>query len=83
MTPSTQARIDDVIAAVKRHATLTPIGERVIRNQVRLALKEQDRDARHACAEAVLTISSDGRLIECERRTLASAHQACMNARAI
>ena len=36
------------------------------------ALKEQDRDTRHACAEAV---------IQCG--TLCSAHDACMNTRAV
>lgn len=38
---------------------------------ITLALKEQDRDTRHACAEAVL-VCKEG-----------DAHSACMNARAI
>lgn len=36
---------------------------------IELALKEQDRDTRHACAEAVLTA--------------ADPHAACMNTRAV
>lgn len=42
------------------------------RSIIRKALKEQDRDTRHACAEAVLQCG-----------TVDGAHNACMNARAI
>lgn len=46
-----------------------------------MALKEQDRDTRHACAEAVCAIESYG-LIDA-RMALNRAHGACMNAHAI
>jgi len=38
-------------------------------NIIKLALKEQDRDTRHACAEAVINA--------------ADPHAACMNARSV
>jgi hypothetical protein len=39
---------------------------------IRFALKEQDRDTRHACAEASLQCG-----------TVKGAHDACMNAKAV
>lgn len=47
---------------------------------IRLALKEQDRDTRHACAEAVLAIPGEtgDDLID-----VGLAHNACMNACAV
>ncbi len=39
-------------------------------------LKEQDRDTRHACAEAVLTEAGDKDTI-----SVSAAHNACMNAK--
>lgn len=43
-------------------------------DKLELLLKEQDRDTRHACAEAVLM---------CVNITPDSAHEACMNVRAV
>ena len=44
---------------------------------IRIALKEQDRDTRHACAEGVMALESvHGRISQ------SAAHNACMNARA-
>jgi hypothetical protein len=48
---------------------------------VEIAIKEQDRDTRHACAEAVLACKS-GSLPDggCWKN---DAHDACMNVRAV
>jgi hypothetical protein len=47
-----------------------------------LALKEQDRDTRHACAEAVLQIGKNCNCVQCGRLR-DQAHAACMNASAV
>lgn len=47
---------------------------------IRLALKEQDRDTRHACAEAVLNCDED---VSGECIWKNEAHSACMNAVAV
>ena len=48
--------------------------------KIRIALKEQDRDTRHACAEAVIAIEPcpDGGGISKD-----AAHSACMNVIAV
>lgn len=38
------------------------------------ALKEQDRDTRHACAEAIIRIRREGKLVGADL-----AHDICMN----
>ncbi len=50
------------------------------RKVVKRALKEQDRDTRHACAEAVIALESypDGGGI-----SKTHAHNACMNVKAV
>lgn len=52
----------------------------VFRDALNRALKEQDRDTRHACAEAMLLLdyytNGDG-------ISKASSHNACMNTRAV
>lgn len=45
---------------------------------IKLALKEQDRDTRHACAEAVLKCEED---VSGECIWKNDAHNACMNCR--
>ena len=47
---------------------------------IRIALKEQDRDTRHACAEAVLRCPED---VSGECIWKEDAHDACMNAQAV
>lgn len=57
------------------------------------ALKEQDRDTRHACAEAVIQLprcltANDNsiynhRIEVCDAIDVDAAHAACMNARAV
>ena len=48
------------------------------RNLIKIAMKEQDRDTRHACAEAVIQCSDASSLEMIDR-----CHNACMNAKAI
>jgi len=60
-----------------------PVGH--FRNLLKIALKEQDRDTRHACAEAVVQIGLDSTAI-CEisdRNWVDKAHFACMNVKAV
>lgn len=47
---------------------------------LKIALKEQDRDTRHACAEAVLKCSED---VSGECIWKDEAHGACLNVRAV
>ncbi len=99
MKLSTQKRIDslmlehEIALQEHRHGSFEQrvAARKAMRDAITLALKEQDRDTRHACAEAVLTCrSSDGarelfgasRIIE-EDYMLQSAHQVCMNVQAI
>lgn len=49
-------------------------------NALALLLKEQDRDTRHACAEAVVEC---GRVLNKDVILPMAAHLACMNAKAI
>jgi hypothetical protein len=79
MNPTTQARIDRIMA-IARLCVRTG-AEEPLREAIESALKFQDRDTRHACAEAVCTLRADGRLIDCERAALVAAESACMNAR--
>ena len=44
---------------------------------IQKALKEQDRDTRHACAEAVISLHPHGEVMI----SITQAHAACMNAR--
>lgn len=46
--------------------------QRKIEQRIYMAIKEQDRDTRHACADAVLS---------CENKT--EAHSVCMNVQAL
>ena len=45
-------------------------------------LKEQDRDTRHACAEAVNSIDNDD-MDPHTLNTISECHDACMNTRAV
>lgn len=63
--------------------------ENEVREAIRFLLKLQDRDTRHACAEAVQELNSvmayEGSAIQSEtaRNALDRARSACMNARAV
>lgn len=60
-----------------------------VEESVRLLLKEQDRNTRHACAESVIKLSRT--MSQCStvefcngfNAAICSAHDACMNARAV
>jgi hypothetical protein len=41
-------------------------------------VKKQDRDTRHACAEAVIALSTESNVIDAD-----AAHSGCMNAKGI
>lgn len=58
----------------------TEIGIDKAKKLIRLALKEQDRDTRHACAEAILECNEDFRGV---RIWDDYAHDAVMNAKAV
>ncbi len=77
MKPSTQARIERIIDLVDRDADNLRLESALL-----TILKEQDKDARHACAEAVAWLPdlSDN----CTGLISASdAHAACINTQSI
>jgi hypothetical protein len=79
MNPTTQARIDRIVALARVcHA---PGNEAILREAIESALKYQDRDTRHACAEALtnLPITRGLELLV----PFNAAQEACMNARAV
>lgn len=59
----------------------TSVGVEKLIDVIRLALKEQDRDTRHACAEAVL--GCDKSLYNIDLIWKDDAHSACMNVKAV
>lgn len=73
MKPSTQERVDRITLA----AFNGRISEEAFRGLVLSTLKEQDRDTRHACAEAVINLPHSIR----NEIDSVRAHQACMNVR--
>ena len=75
MKPLTKSRIDQIVdAAFEGQAK---IGITEFRKLVLLTLKEQDRDTRNACAEAVINLPHSIR----NEIDSVRAHQACMNVR--
>jgi hypothetical protein len=78
LKPSTQERIQRVLGCVADTSDWE-----YLRKTVETVLREQDRDTRHACAEAVAATRRDGRMIECERLVLRDAEAACINAQSI
>lgn len=93
MKPVTQERIDRIMDGHESLRRLLEIHRIPIRESIRIALLEQDRDTRHACAEAVNAIPfhspglmPDGTKATCFlslREFKSAAHQACMNAHSI
>lgn len=83
MNAKTQDRIDRVLAAMFTFAHIGEVSEDDIKAAIELALKEQDRDTRHACAEAMNLnlIQSNYHMPASE--VLTRAHQACMNTQAV
>lgn len=83
LNPATQERITHVLSMVPNLAKLSAESRRGIEDAVLMALKEQDRDTRHACAEAVRTINRQydhfqGGDHACQ--IVMRAEQACINA---
>lgn len=74
---TTQERIERTITATLL-CELTEEQKALLRCTILAALKEQDRDTRHACAEAVLACAHPHLPDEAQR-----AAQACMNAHAV
>jgi hypothetical protein len=83
MNPTTQARIDRIVALARAcvHSG-GDNGEAILREAIESALKFQDRDTRHACAEALLNCPPITRGTEL-LLPFHAAHQACMNAHAV
>lgn len=87
LLPTTVTRIDRLCNRVKDH--LTPGQLAAFREIVEHELRCQDRDTRHACAEAVCTTTAafyeDGDQPMPREVSLAidRAHGACMNAHAV
>jgi len=80
MKATTQARIDRVMAVAGFPTSI----DQPLRDAVEAALREQDRDTRHACAEAVLDAGMDGyKGYHMVVVTIQNAQRACMNAPAI
>lgn len=90
----TQTRIDRVCSQIVSIYSSPDNDNEELIEILRLMLKEQDRDTRHACAEAVIQISDPFDIRKyptigdrCKSRgfvtAINAAHAACMNARAI
>ncbi len=83
LSPAKQARIARIVDIVSY--SLPEADQQLLAAAIESALREQDRDTRHACAEAVLMANpQDGAhdhplVVECFNR----AHQACMNAQSL
>lgn len=80
MNPKTKQRIDRIVYRVNDY--LTPGQAAALREIVEHELREQDRDTRHACAEAVLSIRNEDVLFS-SQRAVDRAHAACINTSAI
>ncbi len=76
MKSSTSERIDRMVAA----AGSTRFSENDLRELFLSELRQQDRDTRHACAEACAVLSENIlKRTTSPIVTLQCAHQACMN----
>lgn len=75
MNAKTQDRIDRVLAAMFTFAHIGEVSEDDIKAAIELALKEQDADTRHACANAMLELPYDMQHMD--------AHDACLKAQAV
>lgn len=88
MKDTTIARIRYVLEAAGMTSNTPDAIEHPVYEAILLALKAQDRDTRHACAEAILaahqaySMDSDEPMPK-EAQAALRAHQACMNAQAI
>lgn len=76
-----EQKIDEIFSTwVRDSQTLEQLERRIVQ-----ALREQDRDTRHACAEAVIklarTVSQCSTVEYCKgfNDAIVSAHDACMN----
>lgn len=75
MNAKTQARIDRLCAMADVAANRTTP---MLRVAIEEELRAQDRDTRHACAEAVVMLAGEqGELMA------NAAHQACLNTQAV
>lgn len=89
MKAETQARIDSIMVQVPSNIVMSEANRDIVRERVRLALLEQDRDTRHACADAVNAIAAESTISGSESLNLVvtafcqRAHAACINAQAI
>lgn len=72
MTTKLNQKIEKQISAFSERVTNGEKPEAVLKSMLRLMLKEQDRDTRHACAEAVL-----------QSKGANDAHNICMNVNAL
>lgn len=90
LKPSTQKRIDYVLTVVRdsRCLSLRQQQEERLAVAIERVLKEQDRDTRHACAEAVNALSrhpdpydrdTGGDVLSFQRR----AYAACINTQSV
>lgn len=80
MKPETVHRIGRIINKVADH--LTHDQAAALLKVVEHELRGQDRDTRHACAEAVSAVYT-GELVMSKAEIIHAAHQACMNARSV
>lgn len=83
MNPTTRARINRIMEAAGYPASpMSENGQRLL-GVVTMALREQDRDTRHACAEAVSNLNPIEGFPNVSTALLLDAHRACMSAQAI
>lgn len=90
MSPATLARIDSVLGVIEAHCGINdPAVVPILRGTIERVLREQDKQTRHACAEAV-TATNDAYYedtdepMPCEVwRAVDRAHQAVMNATSV
>jgi hypothetical protein len=93
LRPAAEARVDAIFTAaaewvVASRGSISAENQAMdnLRAAIRLALKEQDRDTRHACAEAVLGVGAGETNISIRLITDAvctRAHAVCMNTHAV
>lgn len=77
MNPYTQTRVDRIVEEVYHGG----MNQEALRALILTVLKEQDRDTRHACAEAVANCAKTHSTLLYVR--FDEAHSACLNVQAV
>lgn len=81
MTPNTKIRVAACTSEIRNLIRDENWNDHVAEILLSFA-RSQDRDTRHACAEAVAAVYT-GELVMSKVEIVNAAHQACMNARSV